>query len=124
VIAWEDSSVTQTISFARALAAYGRDNFEGILKQEIEALGVDGLPLVKGLSGSNYVVGDKLQAMIISVTADARHVRVKAGIFFAGILTGCSCADDPTPVGEQNEYCELMFEIDRTSARATVALLS
>ena len=116
--------MTQTISFARALAAYGRDNFEGILKKEIEALGVDGLPLVKGLSGSNYVAGDKVQAMIISVTADARHVRVKAGIFFAGILTGCSCADDPTPVEEQNEYCELMFEIDRTSAHATVALLS
>ena len=61
--------------------------------------------------------------MIILVADDEGFIHVKAGIFYSGIIAGCSCADDPTPVDEQNEYCEVQFEINKKTAEATVALL-
>ena len=43
--------------------------------------------------------------MLLSASEDAGLLRVKAGIFYTGIIAGCSCADDPTPIDELNEYC-------------------
>jgi hypothetical protein len=69
-------------------------------------------------------MGDKLGAMIISVVDEPARLRVKAGLFYTGIIAGCSCADDPTPVDEVSEYCEVCIEIDRDTTEATVTLLS
>ena len=33
-----------------------------------------------------------------------------------------SGADDPTPMCEQTEYCELWFDIDKTTAEARVSM--
>ena len=40
------------------------------------------------------------------------------------MLAGCSCADDPTPVEEISQYCEVRLDIDKTTAETTVALLT
>ena len=61
--------------------------------------------------------------MILHTQEEASLIRVKAGIFYTGIISGCSCADDPTPTAEQNEYCVMEFCIDKQSAQTTVALL-
>ena len=45
------------------------------------------------------------------------------GIFYTGVVAGCSCADDPTPVEEQHEYCEVLIEINRATAEAVIRLL-
>ena len=50
-------------------------------------------------------------------------IRVKAGIFYTGIIAGCSCADDPTPIDELNEYCVVQLDIDLATADTTVTLL-
>lgn len=113
----------ETILLLRALEASGSPDFENILKQEIEALGADRLPLVQALTAGNYIASNAIQAMILAVTQEKDCIRVKAGIFFEGILAGCSCADDPTPVEPQSEYCEIQFDIDRATARASVSLL-
>ncbi|MFN2329455.1 MAG: hypothetical protein ABR612_11085 [Chromatocurvus sp.] len=110
------------IYFPRSIAAYGSAGIEAILKQEIEALSINQLPLMKGLRSGNYVLDSKIETMIISITADAKALHVKAGIFFPSIIAGCSCADDPSPVEAQQEYCELLFKIVRETAVATVAL--
>ena len=78
------------------------------------------LPLQQGLSISSHVTDRPVQAMILDLSEDADLIRVKAGIFYTGIIVGCSCADDPTPIAEQNEYCVLQFGIDKTSAEITV----
>jgi hypothetical protein len=116
--------MSQPLYFPRSIAAYGSADFEATLKQEIEALDAGQLPLIKGMTTGNYVVSTRIQAMILAVTISEDIVHVKAGIFFSSILAGCSCADDPTPVEESNEYCELLFEIDRATAAATVELVS
>lgn len=111
------------IRFARSLRVWGTADFEGALKAEIEHMGVEQLPLQQGLSTSSYALGDDLSVMIIRVSDGENFIRVKAGIFYRGIIAGCSCADDPTPIGENNEYCEVQLEIDKATAETTVELL-
>ena len=108
----------------RSVDAWGTPAFASTLKQEIRQLGAGELPLQQGLSGTSIALDDTLDAMIISVAEEAGRLRVKAGIFYAGILAGCSCADDPTPVEPQPEYCVVRFDIDKTTAETTVTLLA
>lgn len=106
-----------------SLRAWNTPAFKAVLKQEIEQLDAGCLPLQQGLSSSSYVTDRPFQAMIISVSEDAGLIRAKAGIFYTGIIAGCSCADDPTPIDEQTEYCVVRFDIDRDTAEASVTLL-
>lgn len=112
------------IQLPNALNAWRTPEFEAVLRQEIQQLDAGCLPLQQGLSTSSYVTDRPFQAMIISVHEDTSVVRVKAGIFYTGIIAGCSCADDPTPVDELNEYCVLQFDIDKATAKTTVTLLA
>ncbi|MCO6411909.1 MAG: hypothetical protein J5I92_04115 [Thiogranum sp.] len=111
------------IRFDKTLNAWGTPGFETILKQEIEQLDPQALPLQQGLSRGNYVSDNGFSAMILGVTEQPGSIRARAGIFYAGIIAGCSCADDPTPVDEHSEYCELQFDIDKATADTTVTLL-
>ena len=77
----------------------------------------------QGLSTSSYATDSPRKVMIIRVADDEGFIHVKAVIYYSGTIAGCSCADDPTPVDEQNEHCEVQFEINKKTAGATVALL-
>jgi hypothetical protein len=57
--------------------------------------------------------------MILGASESDGHIRARTGVFFSGIDAGCSCADDPTPVEAQQEYCELEVDIDQATAAAT-----
>lgn len=111
------------IRLIRSAKAWGEPAFETVLKAELESLDVDALPLHEALSSGSYVTDQKRQAMIISVAEDGESILAKAGIFYTGILTGCACADDPTPNTEASEYCELHLVIDRHTGETAVALL-
>ena len=110
------------ILLTKALKAWGTADFRNILKAEIEQLDASQLPLQQGLTTGSYAVANKPEVMIISASEGKNVVRVKAGIFFTGIIAGCSCADDPTPVDEQNEYCEVLLDIDRATGETRVIL--
>jgi hypothetical protein len=116
--------ILSMIRFPKTIAAWQTPDFDAVLKDEIENLDFRHLPLQRGLSRSSHAMGDKLGAMIISVVDEPARLRVKAGLFYTGIIAGCSCADDPTPVDEVSEYCEVCIEIDRDTTEATVTLLS
>jgi hypothetical protein len=111
------------IRLIKALDAFGTSRFKSILKKELEQLNADQLPLQQGLSMGSYALDDTLNVMIISVGDDAHCIHVKAGVFYSGIVAGCSCADDPTPLDENSEYCEVRINIDKKTAVASVALL-
>lgn len=95
-----------------------------MLKQEVKHLGVNQLPLQQGLTASSYALGDNLEVMIISVSEQAHSIRAKVGIFYTGIIAGCSCADDPTPIDEQTEYCLVQLDIDKLTADTSAVLLA
>jgi hypothetical protein len=111
------------IKLTKTLNAWGEPAFKEILKAEIAQLDFSLLPLQQGLSQGSYAIGDNFSVMIIGVSEQPAFIRVKAGIFYTSIIAGCSCADDPTPIDELTEYCEVQFDINKMTAETTVTLL-
>ena len=112
------------IRFDKTLSAWGTPEFTAILKQEVTQLDTGLLPLQQGLSTGNYVSDAPITVIIHSVAEMENMIRVKAGIFYQGIIGGCSCTDDPTPTSDINEYCEVQLDIDRSSAVTAVVLVT
>lgn len=111
------------IKLPNALKAWLSADFENVLKQEIEQLDPEMLPLQQGLSQGDFARLDKFTAMVIKVSETVDSIDVKIGIFYQGLMLGCGCADDPTPDNEFNEYCECIFVINKATAESKVSLL-
>ena len=111
-----------TLRLPDSAAAWDSPAFQAVLKRELEAQAAQ-LPLQQALSSSSAVGGDNIEVMVIAAEVDAGHIYARVGIFFSGIVAGCNCADDPTPVESQSEYCELLVSIDLATAAATVSLV-
>lgn len=111
------------ITLASALAAWGTADFEHRFKADIKSLDSNLLPLQAGLAQSNYVSDSEINVVILNTTEMPDVICVKAGIFYAGVVVGSCCADDPTPLSEQPEYCEVQFNIDKATAQTAVTLL-
>jgi len=117
------SFVDLMVRFDKALRVWGAPGFEEVLKQEIEQLDMDILPLQQCLSVGNYVSDVPITVLIHNVAECGTVIRVKAGIIYQGVLGGCSCAGDPTEASDSNEYCEIQLDIDKKTAEATVTLV-
>lgn len=111
------------IRLPKTLEAWDSPDFEAALKREIEALDKQQLPLQQALSLSSQVTERPHQAMVIKATEVGGQLIVKVGIFYTGVIAGCNCADDPSPVDELNEYCVVQLAIDKASAESTLSLL-
>ncbi len=107
----------------QSLKAWGSHEFNRILKEELCSIDSDLLPLQQGLTQSSYAIGSNLSAMVLSIKNDKTHIRVKAGLFYTGVISGCNCADDPTPVDEINEYCNVLLHIDKSTAETVVTYI-
>jgi len=108
------------IRLSRTLAAWNKPDFESVVKNEIERLDHKLLPLQQGLAQSNYVSDSPLSASILNVSEHDNELHVKAGILYSGIIAGSCCSDDPTPLCEQPEYCELLFVVNKNTAETQV----
>lgn len=111
------------IQFTNTLKAWGTENFNATLKNEIEQLKADCLPLQQGLTIGNYALDNKVQALVLQVADDPQCIHAKVGIFYTSIISGCSCADDPTPIDENTEYCDVMCIINKQTASTTIQIL-
>ena len=107
----------------RALDAWGTPAFRDVLEAELEQLTVEQLPLQQGLSQSSYACDDNIKVVIISVSEVSGVIHATAEIFYTGIISGCSCADDPSPVDEYAEHCEVQIKINRQTAATVISLL-
>ena len=111
------------IRLPKALNAWGTPDFNDVLKRELEQISIDQLPLQRGLSTCSHVAGEDFQVMVIRAAEAGGCIQARVGIFYAGIIAGCRCADDPTPVEEQSEYCEIQLDINPLTGETTVAVL-
>ena len=111
------------IRFDKALRAWGTPEFAAALKLELEN-NADILPLQQGLSHGNYVTDDPITVSINRVAETEGSICIKAGLYYQSVMGGCSCADDPTPVSENSEYCEVILEIDKETAATAISLVS
>lgn len=112
------------IRLDNSLRAWGTPDFEAVLKREVAQFGAGQLPLQQGLSSSSSVAGTPITVVVHSVTDLENKIRVKAGIFYEGLVGGCSCAGDPTIDSEIAEYCEVWLNIDKVTAATEVSLVT
>lgn len=112
------------VRFPDALACWGSDAFRPTLKREIEQLSARQLPLQQGLAVGSHALEGKHQAVPIGAADLSDRLRAKVGLFYASVIAGCSCADDPTPMGGETEYCVVQVDIDKHTAEAAITLLS
>jgi hypothetical protein len=110
------------IHLIKSARAWSSSDFETILKNEVTALGLTHLPLQEGLSASSIALDHNLQLIVLQTRENNNIATVKMGAFYSGIIAGCSCADDPTPTDEVNEYCELEVYLNLANGHASVAL--
>lgn len=109
---------------ADSLQAWGTPGFNHALKNEIKQLDASLLPLQQGLTTGSYALDNILDVIVIGTAETDGHLRAKVGIFYTSIIAGCSCADDPTPIDENNEYCVVQIDIDTATAEAALTLLA
>lgn len=111
------------LELSNEINTWDHPDFKATLKQSLETLDPNLLPLQQGLSHSSYVGATPHQVVILTSTDTAAQIEIKCGIFYGGIIAGCQCADDPTPPDECQEYCEVMVRIEKSSGRAEISLL-
>lgn len=111
------------IQLPLSLLAWNSESFKAVIKQELCSIDANLLPLQEGLRYSSMANTDSLSISILNAEDDEQQILVKAGLFYTGIIAGCNCADDPTPVDENNEYCEVLFGINKQTAETTVTLV-
>lgn len=115
------------LRLAQSAAASSTPAFNTTLARELEALGsqhpVLHPMLQAGLSQSSAVADEPVSISILGVDEDEGQIRARLGVLYAGTIAGCSCADDPTPVGSLTERCELLLDLDCASGSARLSLL-
>jgi len=107
----------------QSIQAWNTDSFKRVLIKELGLIDSNLLPLQQGLSYSSVAIGNNVSAIIFRSEENNGQLQIKAGLFYTGIITGCNCADDPTPVDEINEYCEVLLSIDKKTALTHVLLI-
>lgn len=108
---------------ANSLASWPGEGFAVSLKSELAGLGNGQLPLHAGLRYASHVSDEPAAYTLLSVNQDAADIIVKLGVFYKGLVAGCSCADDPTPNTETNEYCVVELRINKLTAETELKLL-
>ncbi|MEQ1915858.1 MAG: hypothetical protein ABL856_03950 [Gallionella sp.] len=111
------------LRLTRTLNAKDSTDLAAIFKQELAQFGRDYLPLQQALRQGSSVLDTPLTVLMHDARTDAQQLRIRAGIFYQSVTAGCSCADDPTPLNEHTEYCEVQVLIDTRDARASVMLV-
>jgi hypothetical protein len=113
------------LTLARSATAWNSPAFRLTLIDEIQTLGPEHSgrqPLLQAGLLQTSTVADVARAVhLLSSREQDGHVQVHLGVFYGGIIAGCSCADDPSPVDTITEHCELLVDIDLATglARAT-----
>ncbi len=120
----DDDVSTSALKLENTLRAWGTPDFDLALKNEMLTVDKSLLPLQAGLAQSSHVSDSDISVVILNQTETDAAIQVKIGIFYAGIIAGSCCSDDPTPVCEQTEYCEAELLINKTTAHTTVTLLA
>jgi hypothetical protein len=95
-----------------------------VLRTEIEALPHEALPLQEALHHSSQVSADPFQVIIIRVDETADQILAVASLFYSGVVDGCSCADDPTPIDTLTENCMLEICLNKLDAAASFSLVA
>jgi hypothetical protein len=108
------------IYLPEAWRTLGTGRFSEMLRDELEALSVEQLPLQQCMTQGSHVPEQRMQVAILGMKDAGADMHIRIGVFFNSIVAGCSCADDPTPIEPLSEYCELLLRMDKRSGYVVV----
>jgi len=103
-----------------SLRDWKTDAFKQTLKSELERLRGDVLPLREAISEGNTVYDRDLGVTILSVEDNEGFIQARVGVFFAEIISCCSCGEG-SPIDEA--YCEMTVSIDKATAEAAFTVI-
>lgn len=113
------------IKLTQSVAAWRSPSFAATLVKEIQALGPghpELQPLLQAcLAHTSAVADEPLGVYLLSSHEQDGRILARLGVFYAGIVAGCSCADDPSPVDSMTEHCEVLLEIDAATGDTHLA---
>ncbi len=107
-----------------SLQALQHHQLPQVFKQEIKTIDARLLPLQQGLRYSSYANASNLSAIILNFKVEVNEILIKTTLFYTGIIAGCNCADDPTPIDEITECCDVLFTINKSTAATSVKLIN
>ena len=81
------------------------------LKREICALPVTALPLQAALQYGDRAIGQPRSMLLLDHQVTAGELQLRVGVFFASVVSGCHCSDDPGPPETATEYAELRLRL-------------
>jgi len=114
------------LNLAGSAAAWNSPAFGPALGDELKSLGPDHPALHRllqaGLRQTSAVADTALAVQLLSSREQDGQVQAHIGIFYGGIVAGCSCADDPSPTDTITEHCELLLDIHLATGQARATL--
>lgn len=111
------------IKLLRTLTAWNTSDFKSILKQELQQIDKQYLPLQQGLTRSNHVANTDIDFMLLNAQENTSSLALTVLVFYNGLEAGDCCADDPIPVCELPEQCTLKLTIHKPNGETEVTLL-
>ncbi len=108
-----------TLRFPDTLHAWDTPEFEAVFKRELVQQAAQ-LPLQQCVSRGSHATDAPPVVVAVQVQATPQKLRIRTRVMFSSVIAGCSCADDPTPQSEFTECAELLVEIDRGTAQASI----
>lgn len=103
-----------------SLSAWGSSDFSSVLKSEIEALGSDGLSLVRCATVSGHFA-DEISVMILRMHDTEDVIEVKIGVLYTEIEPAYCCPMMPM---EHSSMCEMKITIDKSTAKTVFDLIN
>jgi len=101
-------------SLGNSVRAWNSAVFADVLKADILGLGAGVLPLQQAAAGGSIDESD-VEITLLGSSDSATEIHANIGVFFAEIIAGCSCGDEPSA---STAYCELRVSIDKADGQA------
>jgi len=103
-----------------SLRDWNTDAFEQTLKTEMERFRGGVLPLREAIEDLNSVEDSDLGVTFISAIDGDGAIHAKVGVYFAEVVSCCSCGED-SPIEEA--YCEMDVTIDKSTGDAEFSVV-
>ncbi len=108
--------------FSLVIAHWQQADFVPLVQAAVATLGVRGLPLQKAITFGNVALDDALSVQLLVAEQRPDGYFLRVGVQYTSMITGCHCADDPSPEMIVPEYCTVEIWIDPVTAEPVVHL--
>lgn len=111
-----------TTAGADIIEHWQSDDFVTTVQAAVTALGVRGLPLQKAIQFGNVALDNDMSVQVLAKERRPDGYFLRLGVQYTSMITGCHCADDPSPEMIVPEYCTLEVLLDPNMAQPTVRI--